>query len=260
MDDMANQAIGIAVGSGIFSGPQCAKLAGAMDNLEPLPPMWIAMDRGERWSGLDIVQFIAKGQLEMLGMDNADNDRWMKPLKTIDRDSVDWNAVLKHMNGLSDEMVAILKSPSVKDELAAQHKFDRNLAAIKATQSRQPSLRKRAEETNDAYSQRVADAIIVACTPTISRAENSDRRLLIRELLSRAVVAAGQYKAEKGKWPDKLDDLTPEYLPVRLNETLANLNAEPIRYQHRDAAIFLHTREFWNEGDPASQDIFAGVR
>jgi hypothetical protein len=260
MTNVANQAIGAAVGAGIFSGPQCAQVAAAMDSLKPLSPLWEAMDQQERLSALDITQFIATGQVQLLAYGTKSDSRWIQPFKTLDANSVDWNAVLKRMNGLSDEMVALLKSPTIKDELAAQRKFDRKMTAIKAKQTGQTSLAKRGGETTDAYSQRIADAIIAVCVPSIARAENSYRRCMIQEKLTRAVVAAGQYRAEKGKWPDRLEDLTPEYLPVALNTTLTALQIEPVRYQHGDAGISLHAREVWNEADPNSLDISAGVK
>ncbi len=257
MNRLADETIGAAVGAGSFSSEQCAKLAAVMDNVPPPKAMWETMDQCERWSPLDMVQFIAEGQAQTLASGNAANDKWLAPFKSLDRNSVDWNAVLKRMNGLSDEMVAILKSPTVKEDLTAQRAFDRKIAAIKAKQARQINLDKKEGETTDAYSQRVGDAIVVTCVPSLSRAEATYRKGSIRDELARAIVAAGQYHAEKEKWPDKIDDLTPQYLPASLKDALVNLGAGPVRYQHRSAGISLHARD---EADPSSEDISVGIR
>jgi hypothetical protein len=257
MNRLADETIGAAVGTGRFSSDQCAKLAAAMDNVPPPKTMWESMDECERWSPLDLIQFMAAGKAQLLASGNTANDKWLAPFKSLDRNSVDWNAVLTRMNSLSDEMVAIMKSPTVKEELITQRNFDRKIAAIKAKQSRQINLDKKEGETTDAYSQRVGDAIIVTCVPSISRAEATYRKGSIRDELARAIVAAGQYHAEKEKWPDKLDDLTPQYLPASLKDALANLEAGPVRFQHRSAGISLHARD---EADPSSEDISVGIR
>ncbi len=257
MNRLADETIGAAVGAGRFSGEQCAKLAAAMDNVPPPKAMWEAMDQCERWSPLDLAQFMAEGKGQMLASGNAANDKWLAPFKSLDRNSVDWNAVLKRMNGLSDEMVTILKSPTVKEEFSAQRAFDRKIAAIKAKQGRQTTLDKREGETTDAYSQRIGDAIIVMCVPSLSRAEATYRKGSIRDALARAIVAAGQYHAEKEKWPGTMDELTPQYFPASLKDALAKLGAGPVRYQHRSAGISLHSRD---DADPSSEDISIGIR
>jgi hypothetical protein len=257
LNRLADETIGAAVGAGKFSSEQCAKLAAAMDNVPPPKAMWETMDQCERWSPLDMVQCIAAAKAQLLASGNSADDKWLKPFKTLDCNSVDWNAVLKRMNALSDEMVAILRSKTVKEELTAQRAFDRKIAAIKAKQARQINLDKKDGETTDAYSQRIGDAIIVTCVPSLSRAEATYRKGAIREALARAIVPAGQYHAEKQKWPDRIDDLTPQYLPASPKDALVNLGAGPVRYQHRSAGISLHARD---EADPSLEDISVGIR
>jgi hypothetical protein len=48
IDELADQAVGVTAGAGIFSSDQCANLARALDGMEPMPPLWEVSDVGER--------------------------------------------------------------------------------------------------------------------------------------------------------------------------------------------------------------------
>jgi hypothetical protein len=242
IDDLADQAIGATAGAGVFSSEQCAKLAKALDGVEPMPPLWQATDVGERWSMLDWTESIAMGKLGVLDDRNAQSREWARPFKELDRDSVDWNVVLQRLNGVSDEVTAIMKTPSVKDEQIARQIFDWKMEKIRANLQAHPSLAKEAEETNQAYTQRVADAILSAISPSLWRAQDTCRRGSMREIMARAVVAAAQYRADKGNWPDKLQDLVPAYLPQMPLEMFSAADTDPIQYQRTDLGILLRAR------------------
>jgi hypothetical protein len=108
IDILADRTIAAAAGAGIFSTDQCAKLAKALDGLEPLRPLWRSVDT-ERLTALEWSESIATGNLQRLSEGGADSDRWQKMFKEVDRDSVDWNAVLKQINGDYDELVLQLR-------------------------------------------------------------------------------------------------------------------------------------------------------
>jgi len=233
IDETADQAIGVTAGAGVFSSEQCAKLAKALDGVEPMPPLWETTDVGERWSMLNCAEVIATGKLP-----SAYGEE-MRPFKAVDRDSVDWNVVLQRLNGVSDEVAAIMKTPTFKDEQIARRIFDWKMEKIAANQQSQPSLAKQPGETNQAYTERVADAILAAISPSLWRAEDTCRRGSMREVLARAVVAAAQYRADKGNWPNTLQDLVPAYLPQVPVEVFSATGTEPIQYQRTDLGILL---------------------
>jgi hypothetical protein len=236
IDETADQAIGAAAGAGTFSSEQCAELAKALDGMEPIPPVWQTLDVGERWSMLNCAEVIATGKLP-LGY-----GEWIRLFKAVDRDSVDWNVVLQQLNGVCDEAVGIIKTPSFKDERIARRIFDWKMEKIRANAQAYPSLAKQPEETNQAYTERVADAILSAISPSLWRAEDTCRRGLMRQIMARAVVAAAQYRADKGNWPDKLQDLVPVYLPQVPLEMFSTTGTEPIEYQRTDQGILLRAR------------------
>jgi hypothetical protein len=52
-------------------------------------------------------------------------------------------------------------------------------------------------------------------------------------------VAAAQYHADKGNWPDTLDVLIPDYLTQVPTDIFSTSGTEPVRYQKTDAGICL---------------------
>lgn len=258
IDVLADQAIGAAVGAGVFSSDQCAKLAKDLDGMEPMPPLWDAVDRGERWEMLDWTESIATGKLGLLANGNAGYDQSTKPFKAVDRDSVDWNAVLQQINGDNDEIIEIMKTPSVMDEQIPRLMFNQKFAQIRANQQAQARLAKEPGEASQAYTQRVTDAIRAVLLPSLWRAEDNYRSGVMQGEMARAVVAAAQYRADKGKWPDRLEDLTPAYLPEAPREIFSTDETELVRYQKTDAGICLHARGV-TRPDGSRQDIAVGV-
>jgi len=238
IDETADQAIGAAGGAGAFSSSQCAKLAKALDGMEPMPPLWETTDVGERWSILNCTEVIAMGKTRLL----ANYGEGARPFMAVDRNSVDWNDVLQQLNGVCDQVAAIMKTPSFKDEQIARQVFDWKMEKIRADQQSHPSLSKKPGETNQAYTQRVADAVLAAFSPNSWRVQDTCRRGLMRQTLARAVVAAAQYRADKGNWPDTLQVLVPAYLPQVPLEMFSATGTEPIRYQRTDQGIRLRAR------------------
>ena len=185
IDSIANKTIGAAAGAGIFSGDQCAKLGNMLDGLDPLPPLWESLDLGERWSVLDSTQCIAMGKIQSVVGDYVD-DQWFRTLKNIDTHSVDWDAVLSRLNGNYDEIVSILKAPSISDEQTPRHVFELKMSQMQADKKAHPNLAKEAGETNQAYTQRVADAIFLASMHGLWRAEDQCRLAVAVDQTTRA--------------------------------------------------------------------------
>jgi hypothetical protein len=243
IDVLADRAISAAAGAGIFSSDQCAKLAASLDTLEPPTPVWQTMNLGERWGALDWAESIATGNIDRLSEKGTqDSDRWIRIFKSVDRNSVDWNAALRQVNSAYDQIVQISKIPSPKDRQIARRDFDRKFTKIRANSSVRTRLAKQPDETNEAYTQRVTDGILSVLLPSIWRADDACRSGEMEGKMVRAVLAAAKYRADKGKWPDRLGDLTPEYLAEAPKDIFSATGEQPVRYRMTHAGICLHAR------------------
>jgi len=238
IDYIANETILAAAGTGIFSGDQCAKLGNILDGLDPLPPLWESFDSGERWSVLDSTQCIAMGKIQSVVGDYVD-DKSFRALKNIDTHSVDWDAVLSRINSGYDEIVSILKTPSIRDEQIATRTFEKKMSQMRADQRLHADLIKEAGETKQDYTRRVADAIFPAWTLKVWRAEDQYRLAVTVDQATRALVAAAEYHGDKGNWPDTLDVLIPAYLTQIPTDIFSTSGTDPVRYHKTGAGIYL---------------------
>lgn len=253
IDYLADRTIGAAAGEGIFSSAQCASLAKALDALPPLVPLWNAMDVGERWAMLDVTQWIAMGKIDLLAAGSARDDAWLRPFRSVDRDTVDWDSVMHTLNDYCDQVTKILQAPTVRDEQIARQIFDLKVSAMRATNSAQPSLALEPGEARDAYTQRVTAAIFIPVFPSAWRAEDTCRSGPLEDQMARTVVAAAKYHADKGRWPDSLQQLVPAYLPQVPTEVFSATPDQPIRYQQGDSGICVVSH------GPRNSDITIGV-
>ncbi len=60
--------------------------------------------------------------------------------------------------------------------------------------------------------------------------------------MARAVVAAAQYRADKGKWPDGLEELVPRYMSEVPRERFSATGTEIVGYRKTNAGICLYAR------------------
>lgn len=102
-----------------------------------------------------------------------------------------------------------------------------------------PNLAKEAGETNQAYTQRVADAIFLANTHGVWGAEDQCRLAVTVDQTTRALVATAEYHGDKGNWPDALNVLIPAYLAQVPTDIFSKSGAEPVQYHKTDAGICL---------------------
>jgi len=214
IDELANEAIGTALGRGLFTREQCAKLAGELDALPPMKPMWETVNVGERWDNLDFVASMATGKLESWeGTAEPKYDERTRAFAAVDRGAVDWNAALKRMNAKFDEMGSVFKNPNIEEAIAAAKAFYKQAHDAAGNTQDPEALAKQPGETKEAYTERVVESVIaVRTTWPLWDAEMQYRGAVVQDDMARVVVALAGYRAEKGKWPEKLETLVPAYL------------------------------------------------
>ncbi|MCL2647073.1 MAG: hypothetical protein FWD61_08720 [Phycisphaerales bacterium] len=208
----ASRSIGAVAGSGILSAKQCDELQKAIDALEPLPQPWESIDVYERWGDLDTLVLLATGKGESAIKSLIPNLLFdMSPLLDIDRTWVDWNAVLKGVNHFLDTQISIMKKPDLEEVIRELQSLETKVAA-KVTDGW--AKRRGGGDTQDAYTQRVGDGITKTLFLGVlpSRIMELYQRGIMEQEMAKAMVAAGRYRAEKGKWPGSLEELTPQYL------------------------------------------------
>jgi hypothetical protein len=108
-----NESIGVVLGAGVLTEGQCRRVGAALDELGGPPGLVEAVDTFTRWQMLSAAAGIAmgKGKLIPFSVELEEGEIYAKALASINRDAVDWDGVLKQMNGIMDEMVACMRAP-----------------------------------------------------------------------------------------------------------------------------------------------------
>ncbi|MCL2641282.1 MAG: sigma-70 family RNA polymerase sigma factor [Phycisphaerales bacterium] len=215
IDAMADRSIVTVATAEILSAKQYAELAKAIEALKPLPQVRETIDVYERWTTLDNVVLLATGKLLAAGKeasffvpDNPDDPS--HALSDLDRTWVDWNVVMKRTNQWYDTQVSILKNPDLGE---VEREMKRISDSWKSPEAMAAGWAKRRDgETREAYTQRVGDGINILFYGILGKAEVLYRRNLMQHEMAKAVLAAGRYRVEKGKYPEKLEVLVPGYL------------------------------------------------
>jgi hypothetical protein len=255
IDQMADRAMAAAVGSGMFSSQQCAELVEELDALGPIQSMADTVDVGERFSTLDFVQALAMGTTSRMLTGDKNGDRWVHTFDPIDRNSVDWDEVMQRLNAADDELVKIMKNPSARAELEAQKAFDQRIDR----EDNKGKLSKSDNETPEAYALRIAVRVISSFTSPVG-AKQKEWQAQMAGDLTRAIVAAAQYRADNGKWPQTLGELSPKYLATMPVDIFSRIQGTPPVYKAGPDGIWIYSvGPNGRDDNGRSDDIVEGV-
>jgi hypothetical protein len=215
-------------------------------SLPPFPGIVDCVDQAERLSTLnDLVHWHANGMAE-------DNDRG--PFTTNssrDHLSINWNIPLVRANRYADLVVGSMRLPPgaarekvIEDfnaELAADEKFEQSGPPISVFLSR------------NARSRYAAAVMVGMMVPAIEAATASaiDKNTIFS--LTQLATALSTFRAERGHFPEKLDELVPgtlEKLPVDL------FHAKPFLYNRLDEGYLLYSSGENGQDDVGSNKMF----
>ena len=211
VDWTADNVIGAAAGSGALSEAQCKKLDAQLQGLGVFPEMTETVDVGERWEMLDLVTMCAGGETESLRQFVAKRDGG-NPLRGLDAAAVDWNVALQEINRMTDRTLAALKMPTLKEMYDGGGALEKDAKLWEEGLKKGDGLEKRAGESRADYSRRVAQGILVLYWTSLMHAEEMRRRSVLLDQMVHMLLAAGQVKAQTGKWPAALGELVPGML------------------------------------------------
>ncbi len=218
--------------------------------LRPAP-----IDIENRYTTLTLVMMMLRGesrkvieQLTMLNLESMFTGKanGQSPTMPGDLNNVDWNLVLRHINSVNDELVAIIDEPDLQKRLAQVKTFSDKLDAEpspgdlfsevligpllkpdsepKGTLDDQVKthhtdfvaqvgefLKQGKGETREAYSLRIAQ-FFTHTTSYFRVLVQLDGKARAMHNLYTIAIALEIYKADHGNYPDSLAALTPQYL------------------------------------------------
>ncbi|HVS70192.1 MAG TPA: hypothetical protein VHQ47_02940 [Phycisphaerae bacterium] len=216
LDMQADQAITAAAASGQWSAHQCSQVAALLAQFPPPAHMPELFDLFERYNDLDAVAVTATGNARLLT--GPDGDTGADCLLNIDPAQVDWDTVLRAVNGSVDEQVRILRIADPAALHAAADAREKRVEKNSPAGEQLPAwliLRKKVTESREQYTARVAAAFEnIFCDQSLANFADAERRGIICDQLTQLLTAAARFHARTGHWPADAGALVPNDLPA----------------------------------------------
>jgi hypothetical protein len=215
-----------------------------LEDLRRLPrltPYAEKIDVGERFMGLDAVQNFRRGgadpdiNAQLLGEERQLTAAERKAFETFD-----WAATLKSMNGWYDRMAAAVRVPDRVAREKALEKVEADLLARRKRIEDAGGLAKIlvAEKPKLSVGEALGDALMGLLSPAVRKVQSAhDRAEQIDRNLHLALALAA-HKGEHGRYPAKLDDLAPKYLPAVPDDLFSG---KPLIYKPDEKGYVLYS-------------------
>jgi hypothetical protein len=206
-----------------YGRPTAARLRQIQADLAALPPMPKMADRldhGERFFYLDTVSSIARlgvshiGDLAGAGVTSAKPTGLFQgiALETLDA-MVDWDEPLRLGNQWYNRLAAAARKPTRAQRAAAMAACDNDMKALAVGVKNPKRMAERFLEKmpRQAAGRWVGEAFVALLLPAVSAVIKGEDRIAAETKLADVALALVAYRADHGKYPDRLADLKPKY-------------------------------------------------
>ena len=174
-----------------LTAAQAKRFFAKLDALAAIPDVVDAVDNSERFFVLDLVGTQARGS--WTGRHRHDDFKI----------NVDWDKLLRKLNYWYDMQVAAMRKPTFAERAAAAASFESAITKHIDTLTRQAKWR--------LWKGDPGDALFMVAICSYTKQCMSQDIIIMRLRLAKLAVALAACKAEKGRYPEKLSDLEPEY-------------------------------------------------
>ncbi|HET6428971.1 MAG TPA: hypothetical protein VFJ30_11200, partial [Phycisphaerae bacterium] len=251
MEETAAEGGAALAATGRLTRQETQSMLSDLQSLAPLPPIVDVIDRAERFCMLDTMVMVSRGYTfsEIAeAVTKAQKGGIATPLDDGRRPRVphlDLNQMLLVANDWWDRLICVLCQPTHAERERAYEAFLRDLREAKF-QSRRPLagarlalLKAGGWPCRKARSRHEATAVTTWMMPPIGRAVAQQVRAMMRTDLERLAMALAAWKAEKGDWPGKLEELSPAYMK---GIPADRFTEEPMVYKPQPGGYVLYSK------------------
>lgn len=246
---MADSTAGYIASHYKLTADQAKRCLAQLQKLPPLPPMIDAYSSTERLYSLSFWQSAAS-----FGLDKATLlfawDEEEKKVK-IPHVELNWDMLLKMENEAFDKLIKAASAKTFKERHSKFRELEGNVEEIDFSQLVQKieelgrtrsNLKKLIEEVGTDDRDKLTLAVRnLFCDNSFvlpSRLFSQDAKQRVAGSLTEVAFAIAAYKAEKGKYPQKLADLAPDYIKAVPNDIFSD---KPLIYKLTDDGYVLYS-------------------
>jgi len=233
--------------SGRLSAKEAKSMLADLEALGPMPGFAECIDRLERCSALDCMIEVAQGKVSakefMVSGDEEARMDWSWAVGRLDIDEM-----LRTANAYYDEILRCRREPTFAARQAAFVQFrvarEDGRWSAKRRDVMAPALGGRL--LRPLFSRNFALMLLGEVAADVSRAGILEAMANMQLELAKLSLALAACKAEKGEYPAKLADLTPDYIKAAPKDIFSG---SPVQYKRTAEGYVL-----WSVGDDLTDD------
>ena len=187
-----------------FTPGQLSAMQADVEHLPPAGDLHFVADTCERFFFLDAVTMLSRGGA-------AD---WTNPKRIIKGSAFDWNVMLQDGNAIYDAKAAALLVKGFAQRKAALPNAEKMLEDATGAGAAARMLVGRALGSAGRrwVSRQYAKILLMLVSCNYDRQVDAEFRAEARLRLERLSLALAAYRAAQGRWPERLEDLSPAHL------------------------------------------------
>lgn len=234
------------------SRPEVRQAQTRLKELQDLPrfrPVADLVDQGERLFGLDTIQGLARnarkkpqGLEKVFGTGQTDAGVLEEATGKVGRE-LDWAVVLRLANREYDRLAAAARLPTRAERVMAFSRLEAEAAAPNKAPVDEEKLRElirqnKPEELRQEVSRVVGEVLMRTLQPAVARCRSVQDRVEQTERNLHAACALAAYHADHGRYPARLADLVPQYLPAVPEDIFSG---QPVVYRPQKDGYVLYS-------------------
>jgi hypothetical protein len=220
-----------------ITAQQLRALIDELEKLAPMTPLWKKLDRGERYFYLSATTMIARDGVQQLAIQTGGSATEPSALTSLASSAIDWNVVLREGNRWYDEMVRVGRITDYRQFQQAAEQLDQQISQ-QAGQLASVGQKLRSLATIQGRSQMMATVMTSMMAPSLQAAYRAEYRDTMQFRVTITSLWIAVYHQERGTYPDRLEQLVPNYLPAIPVDLF---DGQPLRYRRSDDGYVLYS-------------------
>lgn len=206
-----------------------------------------SFDEGERIFFADMV---LKAVRDNNPLAIIDSEEALVGLQIFFKLPVDWNHILREGNRWSDRLVAAASLSDRQERLDALEELDLDVTRL-ASAAKSPARLVKSLVSIVARTSLVSDVIVSQTLPVFPASLKAEDRAIVQLDMVRVAAALAVYRAERGEYPERLEQLVPDVLATVPTDLYSG---KPFVYRRMPDRGYLLYSVFENEKDDGGTD------
>lgn len=222
------------------AAPQALAYLAELKQLPPMPALADKIDLTERFMTLETMLLVARYGLPYL--DSLHKARFQPPQENntstkLFNPSVDWDPALRNANRWFDRIVTAQRLPERSARVRELAQISQDLKALKQQIATVGMIEKALSGPQERGE--VAGSIVIALmVPAFERVQDAADRCVQQQRNVHTAFALAAYRSAHGRFPARLDELSPKYLANTPNDLFSD---KPLIYKPNDKGYVLYS-------------------